>query len=58
MVDNFFDKKSATHTGTVVISNLCSGNQQLSEELRNRIIRKFKKRKVHLSCKDIIWVLI
>ena len=33
-------------------------NQQLSEELIKTIIRKDEKRKVDLSFKDNIWVLI
>ena len=32
-----------------------SQNQQLAEELHKPIIRKFKKRKVHLAFKDNIW---
>ena len=35
--------------------NLFSQNQQLAEELRKPIIRKFKKRKAHSVFKDNIW---
>ena len=33
----------------------CLINKELAEELQKRIIRKFKKRKVHLSFLDNIW---
>ena len=31
-------------------------NEQLAEQLRKPIIRKFKKRKVYSTFQDIIWV--
>ena len=52
MVYNFFHKKS-TGNG---IKNKIKQNQQLENELRKPIIKKFKKRKVYSSFKDNIWV--
>ena len=51
MVYNFFDKASKG-TG---IKNEIKENQQLANELRKPIIRKFKKRKVYSSFKYNIW---
>ena len=48
----FFDKKSS---GSGVANE---SNYQLGNELHKPIIRKFKKRKVYLSFRDNIWVLI
>ena len=47
MVYNFFDKKSK---GSGIKS---MPNRQLANELHKPIIRKFKKRKVYYSFKDI-----
>ena len=55
IVYKFFDKKGAAHKGTRINSDAVSDNQQLAEELHKQIIRKFKKREVHSSFKDIIW---
>ena len=49
-VYKFFDKKTA-RSGIKSIPQ----NEQLSEELYKPIIRKFKKRKVYSTFKDIIW---
>ena len=53
MVYKVFDKKSQR-------SGLASNkeNIQLADELHKPIIRKFKKRKVHSSFRDNIWLLI
>ena len=40
------------------IKNENISNKKLAEELHKPIIRKFKKRKVHSSVIDNIWVLI
>ena len=48
---NFLIKK--TSSGTV--KNEIISNKELAEELHKRIIRKFEKRKVHLSFIDNIW---
>ena len=53
MVYKFFDKNTA---GSGIKS--MPQNEQLAEELHKPIIRKFKKRKVHSTFKDKIWVLI
>ena len=50
MAYKFFDKKSL---GSGVKS--MQQNKQLAEELYKPIVRKFKKRKVYLAFKDIIW---
>ena len=51
IVNKFFDKKSKGSG----IKNKIKENQQLANELRKPIIRKFKKRKVHSAFKDHIW---
>ena len=51
MVYTFFDKKPKR----AGIKNGIKENQQLANELHKSIIRKFKKRKVYSSFKDIIW---
>ena len=54
MVCTFFDKK----TSVSGIKNENISNKELAEELHKliiRIIRKFKKRKVHSSFIDNIW---
>ena len=51
MVYKFFDKKSK---GAGIKS---MSNQQLANELHKPIIKKFRKRKVHSSFKDNIWVV-
>ena len=63
MVHKCFDKKSASLAdksikGSGVNTKLAPQNQQLAEELHIPIIRKFKKRKIHVAFKDNIWVLI
>ena len=50
MVYKFFDKKSQ---GKELANN--KENMQLADELHKLIIRKFKKRKVYSSFRDIIW---
>ena len=63
MVYKFFDKKSALladksakGSGVIELTNKSvSQNHQLAEELHKPIIRKFKKRKIHVVFKDIIW---
>ena len=58
MVYKFFDKKSAggaaTRSEILATQNKSAiiQEQQLVEELRKPIIRKFEKRKVHSSFKD------
>ena len=52
MVYKFFDKK-ISGSG---IKNENMSDQQLAEELHKSIIRKGKKRKVHSSFIDNIWV--
>ena len=62
MVYKFFDKKSASLMDkftrgigvTIVTNKSLSQNQQLAEELRKPIIRKFKKMKMHSTFKDNI----
>ena len=51
MVYKFFDKKS---TGSGVATKSAQ-NYQLANELHRRIIRKFKRKKVHSSFRDNIW---
>ena len=52
MVYKFFDKKyTTTHTRAGVIS----GDQQLADELRRPITRKFERHKVYSSYRDNIW---
>ena len=52
MVYKFFDKK----TSGSGIKNENTSDQQLVEALRKPIIKKFKKRKVHSTFIDSIWV--
>ena len=62
MLYKFFDKKSASLMDkftrgigvTIVTNKSLSENQQLAEELRKPIIRKFKKMKMHSTFKDNI----
>ena len=66
MVYTFFDKKSASlaykstevSRVTAVTNKSVSQKQQLAKELHKPIIKKIKKRKIHASFKDNIWVLI
>ena len=51
---NFLIKKILV----VVFKNENISNKELAEELHKPIIRKFKKRKLHSSFIDNIWVLI
>ena len=46
MVYKFFNKK----TGSGI-----SVNEQLAEQINERVIKKLKKRKVYARFKDIIW---
>ena len=57
MVYKLFDKNSrdATHTGTGIVSDAVSENQQFARELHKRIIRKIKKHKAYSSFRDKIW---
>ena len=55
MVYKLFDKKSAGSGAKHVNTKITPQNQQLAEELRKPIIRKFEKRKVHAAFKDNIW---
>ena len=55
MVYKFFDKKSS---GTNTLGGAIMQNQQLAEELHKSIVRKFEKRKVYSSFKEMFWVLI
>ena len=57
MVYKFIDKKSpdsgfATTANKSAINNKNMSNLELAEELHKSIIRKFEKRKVHLSFKE------
>ena len=52
MVYNFFDKK----TSGGGIKNEIISNTELAEELHKPLIKKFKKRKVHSTFIDNIWV--
>ena len=46
---------STKRSGVTTLTNKSlSKNQQLAEELRKPIIRKFKKRKIHAAFKDNI----
>ena len=49
MVYKFFDKRSS---GSSVATE---PNYQLANELHRQVIRKFKRRKVYSSFRDIIW---
>ena len=59
MVYKFFYKKlsggAATRANKSSIKSEIMSNQQLAEELRKSIIRKFEKPKVYPSFKDKIW---
>ena len=55
MVYKFFDKKSS---GANTLGSAIMQNQQLAEELHKSIVRKFEKRKVYSSFKEMFWVLI
>ena len=67
MIDNFFDKKSASLAGSETwvtqdisvssgtIKNENMSNKELAEELHKPIIRKFKNRKVYSSFTDSTW---
>ena len=55
MVYKFLDKKSSGSGAKHVNTKITPPNQQLAEELHKRIIRKFKKTKVHAAFKDNIW---
>ena len=52
MVYTFMDKKLLK---TTFIKNENISNKELAEELQKPTIRKFKKRKVHLSFIENIW---
>ena len=51
MVYNFFDEKTSSRAIKLEIMS----NKKIAEELHKPIIRKFKKKKVHLSFIDNIW---
>ena len=61
MVYKFFDKKSASGSGTILANKFAfknMSNEQLAKELHKPMIRKFKKRhlkNVYSSIKDNIW---
>ena len=55
MVFKFFDKKSKGYGAKHVNTKLIPQNNQLANELRQPIIRKFEKRKVYSAFKDNIW---
>ena len=55
LVYKFFDKKSKGSGAKHVNIKLTPQNQQLAEEIRKPIIRKFEKRKVHAAFKDNFW---
>ena len=54
MIYKFFDRK----TSGSGIKNENISDQQLAEELHKPIIRKFKKRKVHSTFMDNIWLTL
>ena len=54
MIYKFFDRK----TSGSGIKNESISDQQLAEKLHKPIIRKFKKRKVHLTFMDNIWLTL
>ena len=54
MVYNFFDKKNS---GGAIKKKILQ-NEELAEELHRPIIRKFEKRKVHSSLREIFRMLI
>ena len=53
MVYNFFDKE----TSGVAVKSKIMLNQQLAQEIRKLIIRRFEKWKLHSSFIDNIWVV-
>ena len=55
MVYKFFDSKALENGAKHVNTNITPQNEQLADELRKPIIRKFKKRKVYSAFKDNIW---
>ena len=59
MVYNIFDKKTKGSTVSTLANKSAikstPQNELLAEELHKRIIRKFKKRKVHSAFKNNIW---
>ena len=57
MVYKFFDKKSIRNGVSTSLPNKSTteANYQLTNELHQQIIRKFKKQKVYLSFRDNIW---
>ena len=54
MIYKFFDRK----TSGSGIKNENISDQQLAEELHKPIIREFKKRKVHSTFMDNIWLTL
>ena len=54
VVYNFFDKKNS---GGAIKKEILQ-NEELAEELHRPIIRKFEKRKVHSSLREIFGMLI
>ena len=54
MVYNFFDKKTKG-SGVALANKSIPQNEQLAEELRKPIIRKFKRREVYSAFKGNIW---
>ena len=55
MVYKFFDKKSALLNKSSGSGIANKPNYQLENELRKRIIRTLRKRKVYSSFRDNIW---
>ena len=67
MVYSFFDKKTPdsgiknenisnqSPLNLACVANVAASTREISEELHKRIIRKFKKRKVHSAFIDNIW---
>ena len=55
----WFTKKSDARANKFVATHKRTGinseNQQLAEELRKAVVRKFRKRKAHSSFRDNIW---
>ena len=49
MIYKFFDKNFCKGSGINSVSN-----QQLADELHKAIVRKFKRKKVHLSFKEYL----
>ena len=54
MVYNFFDKKTKG-SGVALANKSIPQNEQLAEELRKPIIRKFNRREVYSAFKGNIW---